>query len=68
MDANPIGIARCVSKNKSHEGFLLSFKTGVQGQIGTFILYMDEQWAQQFEAGTEYKYAISFERIVHSDG
>lgn len=68
MDANLIGIARCISKNKTPDGYLLSFKTGVQGHVGTFIFYMDEQQAEQFEVSTEYKYSISFERIVHSNG
>lgn len=67
MDAKPTGIARCVSKNKKSEGYLLSFKAGPGEKVGTFLLYMDEEQAEQFESGTEYKYAISFERIVHSE-
>lgn len=66
MDAKPTGIARCVSKNNRPDGYLLSFKTGPNGNVGTFLIYMDAQQAEQFEAGTEYKYEISFERVVRS--
>lgn len=64
MDAKPSGFARLKVKEKTLEGWRLFFKA--KGQVGTILLNVDEREAEQFDEGTEYKFTISFERIVHS--
>lgn len=66
MDAKPFEVARVTHKvsykNEGH--FVVQFKVGKREQIGSVVLEMDTETAEEFKQGDEF--VLYLERVVKS--
>ena len=63
----PLGVIRVTSKNTFKERFVVSFKYGDAKHVGSMVLELLPEVAEQFHPGDEF--VMSLERVVkHASG